>query len=158
VEGKDLDALMALLTIDELCQRISVGQLRPNWAVLRPCNNDLFFFADNSIRPFLVIGWDVTCDRHLLLGIFKHGYGRFDLIRDDPMLIFESKLKQALEDAGGSEYCGGDAASAAFDLDEDSKTAPTAARSRKSKKGAHTFFWFYVNNFWRTILIRILLL
>eukprot|EP00597_Dinobryon_sp_UTEXLB2267_P004843 CAMPEP_0170077316 /NCGR_PEP_ID=MMETSP0019_2-20121128/14156_1 /TAXON_ID=98059 /ORGANISM="Dinobryon sp., Strain UTEXLB2267" /LENGTH=1791 /DNA_ID=CAMNT_0010289569 /DNA_START=144 /DNA_END=5519 /DNA_ORIENTATION=- len=115
VEGKDLDALMAMLTVDEMCQHISVGLLRPTWAVLRPW-------------------WDITCDRHLLLGIFKHGYGRFDLIRDDPLLIFESKLKQAIEDAGGTEFCAGDVASATLDHEEDSKV-PTA-RAKKSKKVA----------------------
>ena len=40
-------------------------------------------------------GWDILCDKHLIIGIFKHGYGRLDLIKDDPTLIFESKLKQA---------------------------------------------------------------
>ena len=48
-------------------------------------------------------GWDILCDKHLIIGIFKHGYGRLDLIKDDPTLIFESKLKQALKEAEGTE-------------------------------------------------------
>lgn len=76
----------------------------------------------------------MTCDKHLLLGIFKHGYGRFDLIRDDPQLIFESKLKKAVEDAGGSEFCMGESSSTALDNEDDSK-AQTASKAKKAKKG-----------------------
>ena len=49
------------------------------------------------------VGWDTLCDKHLIIGVFKHGYGRLDLIKDDPSLVFESKVKQALSETDGLE-------------------------------------------------------
>jgi hypothetical protein len=32
--------------------------------------------------------WDIECDRSLLVGIFKHGFEKFNLMRNDPCLVF----------------------------------------------------------------------
>ena len=48
---------------------------------------------------------------HLLLGVFKHGYGRYDAIRDDLTLCFHKKIEdmkstmEIVED--GSDALGG---------------------------------------------------
>jgi hypothetical protein len=43
--------------------------------------------------------WDEECDRHLLLGIIKHGYARFDAIRHDETLCIGKKYIKAIENA-----------------------------------------------------------
>lgn len=37
--------------------------------------------------------WDGECDKHMLIGVFIHGYGRFDLIKKDPKLCFAGILE-----------------------------------------------------------------
>ena len=36
--------------------------------------------------------WDEEADKSLLVGIFKHGYDRYSLIRNDPSLVSGSPL------------------------------------------------------------------
>ena len=38
--------------------------------------------------------WDKECDIHFLIGVFLHGYGRYDIIRDDPSLCFGKKIEE----------------------------------------------------------------
>lgn len=78
VPMEEIDQIFSLHTIDELSKLLPFGDVRPNWA--RSC-------------PW----WDFDCDNHLVLGIFRHGYGRFDLIRNDPELVFKSKLQKLHE-------------------------------------------------------------
>lgn len=62
---------------------------------------------DDLVFPVAAaVGWDILCDKHLIIGVFKHGYGRLDLIKDDPTLIFESRVKQALSEMEGVEEDG----------------------------------------------------
>ena len=37
VEGKDVDALIAMLSIEDITDHLQLTTLRPTWAVLRPC-------------------------------------------------------------------------------------------------------------------------
>jgi ribonuclease HI len=69
----DIDELVSNVTDEELAQYLPLGDLRPQWARLTSW-------------------WDRECDRHLLIGVFKHGYGKFELIRDDPNLVFAKKF------------------------------------------------------------------
>ena len=39
--------------------------------------------------------WDEEADKSLLVGIFKHGYDRYSLIRNDPSLVFLEKVGPA---------------------------------------------------------------
>ncbi|CBY38713.1 unnamed protein product [Oikopleura dioica] len=39
--------------------------------------------------------WDEEADKSLLVGIFKHGYDRYSLIRNDPSLVFVKKVGPA---------------------------------------------------------------
>ena len=39
--------------------------------------------------------WDEEADKSLLVGIFKHGYDRYSLIRNDPSLVFLDKVGSA---------------------------------------------------------------
>ena len=39
--------------------------------------------------------WDEEADKSLLVGIFKHGYDRYSLIRNDPSLVFLNKVGPA---------------------------------------------------------------
>ena len=74
---KDIDEVIGKLTVEELCVQMPISLKRPRF-----------------LRK--VAWWDRECDRHLVIGVFRHGYGRFDLIRKDPDL----KFKQCLE-----EFC-----------------------------------------------------
>ena len=75
----DLDSLFAALSFEEQLECLPLGDVRPSWS--RP-------------RSW----WDLECDRHLVLGTFKHGYGRYELMRDDPDYCFKEKL---VEEAKG---------------------------------------------------------
>ena len=39
--------------------------------------------------------WNVTCNKHLLIGVFRHGFGKYDLAKADPDLIFVSKIEDS---------------------------------------------------------------
>jgi SNF2 family DNA or RNA helicase len=74
----DVDALFNELEVSEIAAQIPLGDVRPNWA--RTCS-----------------WWTLECDKHLLIGIFKHGFGRYDMVRDDETLLFKNKLKELAE-------------------------------------------------------------
>jgi chromodomain-helicase-DNA-binding protein 7 len=61
------------LTVDEICEHLPISDSRPSWAKLQPW-------------------WDRVCDLHLLIGIYRCGYGRYELLRDDKSLIFGKRL------------------------------------------------------------------
>jgi hypothetical protein len=44
------------------------------------------------------VWWDKECDVHFLIGVFTHGYGRYDIIRDDPTLCFGKRIAEAKKD------------------------------------------------------------
>lgn len=58
----------------EIATELPLGNVRPSWT--RPRN-----------------WWDEECDRHLVLGVFIHGYGRYHEIRDDNRFIFQTKMR-----------------------------------------------------------------
>jgi hypothetical protein len=74
----DLDTLFNTLTIEEIATHLPIGDVRPSWA--RTCS-----------------WWNLDCDKHLLIGIFKHGFGRYDAVRDDENLLFKKKLQELTE-------------------------------------------------------------
>lgn len=71
----DLDALLSELTLEEVCAHIPLGDVRPSWTRIREW-------------------WDLECDKHMLIGIYRHGYGRYDLIKDDTTLVFHDHLQR----------------------------------------------------------------
>lgn len=76
----DIDKISEQFTIEELISALPFGDIRPPWA--RSC-------------PW----WDLDCDKHLIVGIFKHGYGQYDVIKDDENFIFKRKLAENLAKA-----------------------------------------------------------
>eukprot|EP00981_Chlorochromonas_danica_P002918 scaffold598_cov183-Ochromonas_danica.AAC.8 len=78
----DLDLLTATVTPQELSDCLALGDVRPPWT--RSCT-----------------WWNLTCDRQLIIGVFKHGFGRYDLIREDDSLIFKSLLAKQGAEGGG---------------------------------------------------------
>jgi len=73
----DLDVLIHTtvppVSTEELTRLLYLGDVRPAWAHMRTW-------------------WDMECDKHLIIGIFRHGYGRYDLVKEDQSLVFHSKL------------------------------------------------------------------
>ena len=45
---------------------------------------------------------------HFLIGVFVHGYGRYDAIRDDPTLCFSRKIEEVKKAKAAEEKAGGD--------------------------------------------------
>ena len=72
------DTLFNGLTIEEVSTHLPLGDIRPSWA--RTCS-----------------WWNLDCDKQLLIGIFKHGFGRYDAVRDDENLLFKKKLQELTE-------------------------------------------------------------
>lgn len=73
----DLDVLIHTtvpsVSTEELTRLLYLGDVRPAWAHMRTW-------------------WDMECDKHLIIGIFRHGYGRYDLVKEDQSLVFHNKL------------------------------------------------------------------
>lgn len=42
--------------------------------------------------PHFDVDWDINDDTQLLLGIYEHGYGNWDLIKTDPDLKLSEKV------------------------------------------------------------------
>mmetsp|Transcript_10063 Transcript_10063/g.13121 ORF Transcript_10063/g.13121 Transcript_10063/m.13121 type:complete len:1188 (+) Transcript_10063:386-3949(+) len=48
-----------------------------------------------DVRPVwtrVTAWWDLTCDRHLLVGCFLHGFGKYERMKNDPNLCFQAKM------------------------------------------------------------------
>jgi len=48
-----------------------------------------------DVRPVwtrVTAWWDLECDRHLLVGCFLHGFGKYERMKDDPNLCFQAKM------------------------------------------------------------------
>eukprot|EP01041_Mallomonas_annulata_P007276 gene7276-14834_t len=75
----DLDEELSKLTIEDITNRFSLPTHRPVW----------MSSSESHSRNW----WDITCDTHLLLGSFIHGYGNFIEILADSRLCFQSKLE-----------------------------------------------------------------
>lgn len=43
--------------------------------------------------PHFDVDWDIMDDTQLLLGVYEHGYGNWDLIKTDPELKLSSKVR-----------------------------------------------------------------
>lgn len=76
--NEDIDRIFNSFTIEEIAAILPLGDIRPSWT--RSC-------------PW----WDYDCDRHLLLGVFRHGMGRYDLLRKDKDLVFGQKIQAFLD-------------------------------------------------------------
>jgi superfamily II DNA/RNA helicase len=74
-DKEDIDRIFNSFTVEEIMPMIPLGDIRPVWT--RSC-------------PW----WDFDCDRHLLIGVFRHGMGRYDQLRKDPDLVFCHKIRQ----------------------------------------------------------------
>jgi chromodomain-helicase-DNA-binding protein 7 len=74
-DKEDIDRIFSSFTVEEIMPMIPLGDIRPAWT--RSC-------------PW----WDFDCDRHLLIGVFRHGMGRYDQLRKDPDLVFCQKIRQ----------------------------------------------------------------
>jgi hypothetical protein len=57
----------------EVAKQIVLGDARPTWTQATPW-------------------WDLECDRHLLVGVYAHGFQNYNAIRDDPDLCFQKKM------------------------------------------------------------------
>jgi len=58
----------------EVAKHIVLGDVRPTWTQATPW-------------------WDLECDRHLLVGVYAHGFQNYNAIRDDPDLCFQKKME-----------------------------------------------------------------
>ena len=56
---------------------------------------------------------------HFLIGVFTHGYGRYDIIRDDPSLCFGKRIAEAKRDCAIEEPSGGEVMKMKIDNDEE---------------------------------------
>lgn len=65
------------------------------------------------------VWWDKECDVHFLIGVFTHGYGRYDIIRDDPSLCFTKRIAEAKKDCAIEEPSGGEVTKMKIDNDEE---------------------------------------
>ena len=65
------------------------------------------------------VWWDKECDVHFLIGVFTHGYGRYDIIRDDPSLCFGKRIAEAKKDCAIEEPLGGEVMKMKIDNDEE---------------------------------------
>ncbi|EWM26386.1 myb domain-containing protein [Nannochloropsis gaditana] len=64
---------------EEVAAHILLGEVRPSWTQVTPW-------------------WDLECDKHLLLGVYMHGFQNYNAIRDDPNLCFRRKMEAWLVD------------------------------------------------------------
>jgi chromodomain-helicase-DNA-binding protein 7 len=54
----------------------------------------LFYYRDISLSAPIAdseppaFWWDELSDKSLLVGVYKHGYEKYNLMRQDPMLVF----------------------------------------------------------------------
>lgn len=69
-----VEEAVAVIPPAEIATELPLGNVRPSWT--RPRN-----------------WWDEECDRHLVLGVFIHGYGKYNEIRDDNRFIFQTKMR-----------------------------------------------------------------
>lgn len=76
----DIDKICEMVSTEELIDALPFGDVRPGWA--RSC-------------PW----WDLDCDKHLIVGVFKHGYGQYEIIKEDDAFIFKRKLAENLAKA-----------------------------------------------------------
>lgn len=75
---EEIDEYFGKYSVAEVCSELKFGDSRPSWA---------------NVAEW----WDVECDKHLVYGSFKHGFGRYESMKDDDELIFKSKISQYLE-------------------------------------------------------------
>jgi superfamily II DNA or RNA helicase len=71
---ESVEDAVAVIPPAEIATELPLGNVRPSWT--RPRN-----------------WWDEECDRHLVLGVFIHGYGKYHEIRDDNRFIFQTKMR-----------------------------------------------------------------
>uniref|UniRef100_A0A671WJ05 Chromodomain helicase DNA binding protein 9 n=1 Tax=Sparus aurata TaxID=8175 RepID=A0A671WJ05_SPAAU len=100
---------------------------------------------DHSELPAL--WWDAIADKCLLLGIYKHGYEKYNTIRADPTLCFIERVGRPDEKAIAAEQRGNDFMDGDVD-DPEYKPAPALMKDdmevRKRESDAHvceTIYW-----------------
>lgn len=99
-ETIDIEAGAMSLPIGLLASNIPLGDIRPAWTRVSPW-------------------WDDECDRHLILGTYIYGYGKYAEMRKDQRLCFHDKITkyaQANKEAAGNEaFEGGNVAPSIYD-------------------------------------------
>uniref|UniRef100_A0A674MVS8 Chromodomain helicase DNA binding protein 9 n=1 Tax=Takifugu rubripes TaxID=31033 RepID=A0A674MVS8_TAKRU len=99
---------------------------------------------DNSELPAL--WWDAVSDKCLLLGVFKHGYEKYNTIRADPALCFVERVGRPDEKAIAAEQRGNDFMDGDVD-DPEYKPAPALlkddieVRSQIPQTEGQTIYW-----------------
>jgi chromodomain-helicase-DNA-binding protein 7 len=72
-ETIDMETSMTTLPIHLLANNIPLGDIRPAWTKVSPW-------------------WDDECDRHLIIGTYIYGYGKYAEMRKDSRLCFHDKI------------------------------------------------------------------
>jgi len=72
-----MDDYFDAFDINDIMNAIPTGEKRPQWAKIKPW-------------------WDSECDKSLLVGVYKHGYGRYEAIVADSTLCIGRKLNDAI--------------------------------------------------------------
>lgn len=80
--------------------------------------------------------WDEECDKSLLVGVFKHGFDHYNLMRQDPNLCFLSRCGPPDGAALLAEIQDDDLAK--LDEDEESEIAPTPDAPKEGGSNAET--------------------
>lgn len=70
-----LEERMDRLTSAEIADKIALGNVRP---------------PSTRVAPW----WDIECDKHLLVGVYKYGFMHYTEIRRDPELCFIRKINE----------------------------------------------------------------
>ncbi|RWS09516.1 Kismet-like protein [Dinothrombium tinctorium] len=78
--------------------------------------------------------WDEECDKSLLIGVYKHGYDRFNLMRHDPALCFLHRCGPPDGAALLAEMNPDDDLGRTLDEDEEPETPVTPATPSDSNK------------------------
>uniref|UniRef100_A0A8C6PVN7 Chromodomain helicase DNA binding protein 9 n=1 Tax=Nothobranchius furzeri TaxID=105023 RepID=A0A8C6PVN7_NOTFU len=88
---------------------------------------------DHSELPAL--WWDAVADKCLLLGVFKHGYEKYNTIRADPTLVFLDRVGRPDEKAIAAEQRGNDFMDGDVD-DPEYKPAPALIKDDMEVRAA----------------------
>lgn len=81
--------------VSAVAAALPIGDFRPLWTRPAP-------WFDPLVSPQLVerrsegplLRWDAEADAHLILGTYRHGYGKYDMMVADPELCFGRRLDE----------------------------------------------------------------
>ena len=86
----ELKATFNGMSVEEISKQLPMGNVRPSWT--KPC-------------PW----WDAMADAHLILGTYRHGFAKYELMKADPELCFRKRLEEyaAMQTEAGASASGG---------------------------------------------------